>query len=69
MARSDRAYRKLVRKKTILSAEREYKDILLRDCENEVQRKTDDYRARLMRELYTAHPEWIPAEEAEKAVY
>ena len=69
MAGSDRAYRKLVRKKTILSAEREYKDILLRDCENEVQRKTDDYRARLMRELYTAHPEWIPAEEAEKAVY
>lgn len=31
--------------------------------------KTDAYRTQLMRELYTAHPDWIPAEEAGKIVF
>ena len=69
MAGSNRAYRKLVRKKTLLSAEKEYKDILLRDCALRAQQQTDAYLSQLMRELYDAHPDWIPAEEAKEAVY
>lgn len=69
MAGNDRKYRKLVRRKTMLAAEKEYKDILLRDCRMQAQQKTEAYRSRLMLELYAAHPEWIPAQEAKKAVY
>ena len=69
MAGNDRKYRKLVRRKTMLAAEKEYKDILLRDCQTQAQQKTEAYRSRLMLELYAAHPEWIPAQEAKKTVY
>ena len=69
MAGNDRKYRKLVRRKTMLAAEKEYKDILLRDCQTQAQQKTEAYRSRLMLELYAAHPEWIPALEAKKTVY
>jgi len=69
MAGSDRAYRKLVRKKTMLSAEKEYKGILLRDCENQLLQKTEVFRVQLMQDLYTAHPDWIPKEEAKRTVY
>lgn len=69
MAGNDRKYRKLVRRKTMLAAEKEYKDILLRDCQTQAQQKTEAYRSRLMLELYAAHPQWIPAQEAKKAVY
>ena len=62
MAGNDRKYRKLVRRKTMLAAEKEYKDILLRDCQTQAQQKTEAYRSRLMLELYAAHPEWIPAQ-------
>ena len=41
MAGNDRKYRKLVRRKTMLAAEKEYKDILLRDCQTQAQQKTE----------------------------
>ena len=69
MARTDRAYRKMMRRKTMLCAEKDYRDILLRDCQEQARKKTDAYRTQLMRELYTAHPDWIPAEEAGKIVF
>lgn len=69
MARTDRAYRKMMRRKTMLCAEKDYRDILLRDCQEQARKKTDTYRTQLMRELYTAHPDWIPAEEAGKIVF
>lgn len=69
MARTDRAYRKMMRRKTMLCAEKDYRDILLRDCQEQTRKKTDAYRTQLMRELYTAHPDWIPAEEAGKIVF
>lgn len=69
MARTDRAYRKMMRRKTMLCAEKDYRDILLRDCQEQARKKTDAYRTQLMRELYAAHPDWIPAEEAGKIVF
>ena len=69
MARTDRAYRKMMCRKTMLCAEKDYRDILLRDCQEQARKKTDAYRTQLMRELYTAHPDWIPAEEAGKIVF
>ena len=54
MARTDRAYRKMMRRKTMLCAEKDYRDILLRDCQEQARKKTDAYRTQLMRELYTA---------------
>lgn len=69
MARTDRAYRKMMRRKTMLCAEKDYRDILLRDCQEQARKKTDTYRTQLMRELYTAHPDWIPAEKAGKIVF
>ena len=41
MARTDRAYRKMMRRKTMLCAEKDYRDILLRDCQEQARKKTD----------------------------
>ncbi len=68
MAGNDRTYRKLVRRKTMLAAQREYKEILLRDCETRAREKTEAYRAQLMQALYAAHPDYIPAAEAKAVV-
>lgn len=48
MARTDRAYRKMMRRKTMLCAEKDYRDILLRDCQEWARKKTDAYRTQLM---------------------
>ena len=48
MARTDRAYRKMMRRKTMLCAEKDYRDILLRDCQEQARKKTDTYRTQLM---------------------
>ena len=69
MAGSNRTYRKLVRRKTMLSAEKEYKEILLCECERQVRQKTADYHSQLMQALYMEHPEWIPAKEAGKVFF
>ena len=45
MARTDRAYRKMMCRKTMLCAEKDYRDILLRDCQEQARKKTDVYRA------------------------
>lgn len=39
MARTDRAYRKMMRRKTMLCAEKDYRDILLRDCQEQARKK------------------------------
>lgn len=39
MARTDRAYRKMMRRKTMLCAEKDYRDILLADCQEQAQGK------------------------------
>ena len=70
MARTDRAYRKMMRRKTMLCAEKRTTGTF--SCGTVRSRpgeKTDTYRTQLMRELYTAHPDWIPAEEAGKIVF
>ena len=39
MARTDRAYRKMMRRKTMLCAEKDYRGILLRDCQEQARKK------------------------------
>ena len=54
MARTDRAYRKMMCRKTMLCAEKDYRDILLRDCQEQARKKTDAYRTQLMGAVYRA---------------
>ena len=56
MARTDRAYRKMMRRKTMLCAEKDYRDILLRDCQEQA-RKNGHLPHTAYGELYTAHPD------------
>lgn len=68
MARTDRAYRKMMRRKTMLCAEKDYRDILLRDCQEQARKN-----GRLSRTAYAGAvyrtSRLIPAEEAGKIVF
>ena len=69
MAESDRRYMRLERCKSRLAMEKEYKDILLKDIDEQVEKEAVAFEAQEREKLYRQHPEWMPKEQVYETVY